>query len=54
MTWLACLCREAIFFFLLFRQAILRDLEQLRAEKEQVLLTDAQHSNARIENSQDY
>ena len=28
--------------FLLFRQAILRDLEQLRAEKEQVLLTDAQ------------
>lgn len=41
-------------FFLLFRQAILRDLEQLRAEKEQVLLTDAQQSNARIENCQDY
>lgn len=41
-------------FFFPFRQAILRDLEQLRAEKEQVLLTDAQQSNARIENCQDY
>lgn len=50
--WPVCVGKQSFFFP--FRQAILRDLEQLRAEKEQVLLTDAQQSNARIENCQDY